>query len=592
MSCKMGEVLRRIWSWITGTRYYDVLVTSKSERLRAGECSYLCTIQLQINEGELWDGKEESLPTLCKPFSREFITGIDQWREGENGKPEKIVYVTSNKASENNKLEFCFSSNRRAIVRSITNDGSKTKTSSFACLYSVLPSHPVKVTGIRIYEHRSSDPFLYEQERTLIEDVHGEPVVIQRNAWYSLCFTLEDRFGNNVPWKENITEVNLEDMLGNQQALLERGEFMSNHENGDSELQYRVIQKGEFRLNVLARSLPPDSTKFDFKVHLLVVAQVSCQGSKFDILHKFRDLDDVPAIFVEGGAIKCKFDLRDEEGNSYRGPFKLENLKVYLNDEKMRLQGEKKDDKLYFFYFVFKKSGKTNLAVTINEKIQLKCPESFYIFGNEPFWECCDRYKYGKGVTVIVVTDVGKFEVIGPDYSLLNNINRALRAGKEVNSGRRDLGVEDFRETGNNVEIVCREETIAHGQVELLQSLVYSYLSGLYYRGKATEFDEKRKEWKERSQVAYENRNGKEAQRCSEIKTEFGNLMSSSNRLARDLIFGTFNKGRQLGEIDLHGLLVADEKSLQKFYEQERGRYDSEVIAQEVGKPCFHNLPF
>ena len=469
---------------------------------------------------------------------------------------------------------------------------------------TVLPASPKRIMRIRNVEYMDSHDHVIYDELENKDEVELK-VVAQQNVWQFLQFTLVDTYGNMFPQgcnEDTRLEICLTDAHGKD--LLETDGFTPCADAEESlQTKYKAKKQGKFQLHLLlkpktsvAPTTPstsvgsqtsvvdekPESCNSIRLLHLEVVAAISVEDSKFDILDTFEDVDGIPTLFVDE-VVKCKLDLRDERGCSYKGPFPIQNLDICLDGDKMKLGSVKESGGNYLFNLIFGKSGKKRLSVQLGGKdVTLECPRVFQIFGMEPYdIENCKliyrRYFDDDSTCIEYITsqEVSEGEIIGPDHSRLNNINRMLSISGEELEDEYILGDDETSEVNMYIGHLTDD------QATTVHWLVLSYLRGRHYRKKASEFDEQRQKWKTKSQEAWKRKNRRKAKDYSQIKTRFSSLMSKSNKMARDQIFGMYNKDRGLQEIDLHELLVADERKLEKLYQRERQRHGEE-LANEV----------
>lgn len=141
------------------------------------------------------------------------------------------------------------------------------------------------------------------------------------------------------------------------------------------------------------------------------------------------------------------------------------------------------------------------------------------------------------------------------DFAYINNIKRVLQINDR-------LEIEQFSDG-----VIIH---LPNAKKELLISskkLVGYLLCGLYYRRKASEIAKIRMIWKNRlntiNDIILLTSKSPSHALCMYFKDFFGALMNQYNRAACDKIFTFFNICRLKCEVDLHGLLVADEEALE-----------------------------
>ena len=159
----------------------------------------------------------------------------------------------------------------------------------------------------------------------------------------------------------------------------------------------------------------------------------------------------------------------------------------------------------------------------------------------------------------LICNNVRKYDILGEDCAHINNIKRVL-----------DLKVKDrldLQETDDCAIIVLRNvPTHLH---PVCKEVVQHLLRGLYYRKKASEVARVRMKWKDRligiDEVLCLDGKSPSFVFCKYFKDFFGDLMNKYNREACDELYKFFNFQRDESEVDLHGLLVADEKKLKSL---------------------------
>ncbi len=146
---------------------------------------------------------------------------------------------------------------------------------------------------------------------------------------------------------------------------------------------------------------------------------------------------------------------------------------------------------------------------------------------------------------------------MGEDFAHVNNIKRVLRLKDRVEVQQTEgCAVIDLRNIKSHLHPICKE-------------VVQHLLRGLYYRRKASEAARVRMEWKDRlisiGEILWLDKKTLSFVFCKYFKDFFGDLMNKYNREACNELFKFFNFQRDESEVDLHGLLVADEKKLESL---------------------------
>ena len=157
----------------------------------------------------------------------------------------------------------------------------------------------------------------------------------------------------------------------------------------------------------------------------------------------------------------------------------------------------------------------------------------------------------------LVCKNVRKYNVLGEDFAHIDNIKRVLRLKDRVEVQQTEgCAVIDLRNIKSHLHPICKE-------------VVQHLLRGLYYRRKASEAARVRIEWKNRlisiGEVLWLHKEKPSFVFCKYFKDFFGDLMNKYNCEACNELFKFFNFQRDESEVDLHGLLVADERKLESL---------------------------
>ena len=158
----------------------------------------------------------------------------------------------------------------------------------------------------------------------------------------------------------------------------------------------------------------------------------------------------------------------------------------------------------------------------------------------------------------------------GPDYANLNNIKRALNFRGPIDLNEIKSGGETTR-----TEIIFRTN-VSKEFLETCREVVLHLLRGTHYRKKASESGKHRCYWEDRIErlignfpkVSNPYRDPESVQSIPRIpqkyiskRDTYGDLINQYNRQACEEFFAFFNYEREENEVDLHGLLVADEQN-------------------------------
>ena len=157
----------------------------------------------------------------------------------------------------------------------------------------------------------------------------------------------------------------------------------------------------------------------------------------------------------------------------------------------------------------------------------------------------------------LVCMNVRKRDILGEDFAHIDNIRRVLEIEDRVEIERIDShSIIHLRNIKPHLRPICKE-------------VVQHLLRGLYYRRKASEAARIRLEWKNRlisiDEILLSSKKEASFVFCKYFKDFFGDLLNQYNRKACDELFKFFNFHRDESEVDLHGLLVADEKKLESL---------------------------
>ena len=157
----------------------------------------------------------------------------------------------------------------------------------------------------------------------------------------------------------------------------------------------------------------------------------------------------------------------------------------------------------------------------------------------------------------LICKNVRKHDILGEDFAHIDNIRRVLEIKDLVEIERIDShSIIHLRNIRPHLRPICKE-------------VVQHLLRGLYYRRKASEAAKIRMEWKNRlisiDEILLSSKEEASFMFCKYFKDFFGDLLNQYNREACDELFKFFNFHRDESEVDLHGLLVADEKKLESL---------------------------
>lgn len=238
-------------------------------------------------------------------------------------------------------------------------------------------------------------------------------------------------------------------------------------------------------------------------------------------------------------------------------------------------------------HFIINKPNETSLEVSVIEEGSVVCSLEYegQTLG-EPFQiDLIQVVPYRENDYMSDVNDHNSKLLIykifdrKPSNINMKNINRILQKDHKRGILPHDIAPMDDHQTVSVDLATFKESTQRCSVREVFSTLI----EGLHYRDQASKFNEKREEWKLKSETEYQSRRYEYANEYSEIKERFGELMNSSNRSASDAIFGFFNRGLSVNEIDLHGQLVADEAKLNAHKRQLLEKMNKDDATRRIG---------
>ena len=171
--------------------------------------------------------------------------------------------------------------------------------------------------------------------------------------------------------------------------------------------------------------------------------------------------------------------------------------------------------------------------------------------------DCKLQSQHGSTTLQLVCKNVLKRDILGEDFAHINNIKRVLELKDRVEiQETKDCAILHLKNIKPDVHSTCKE-------------VVQHLLRGLYYRRKASEAARIRMDWKNRlisiDEVLLLDKDKPSFIFCKYFRDFFGDLLNRYNHEACDELFNFFNFNRDASEVDLHGLLVADEKKLESL---------------------------
>ena len=158
------------------------------------------------------------------------------------------------------------------------------------------------------------------------------------------------------------------------------------------------------------------------------------------------------------------------------------------------------------------------------------------------------------GACQLVCKNTKRNEILGSGSAHTNNIARILELKRPPN----------VHEIQRDNAVIIDLSNVHSNRLHICKKVVQHLLRGLYYRKKASQAASVRIEWKNRiAALSKLFRSSPSLRVCKIFRDHFGYLMNCYNREACDELFQFFNFNRDVSEVDLHGLYVADEKKLE-----------------------------
>ena len=181
----------------------------------------------------------------------------------------------------------------------------------------------------------------------------------------------------------------------------------------------------------------------------------------------------------------------------------------------------------------------------------------------------------------LICRNANKYDILGADFAHINNIKRVLQLNDRV----------DIEDSTDQSYVIIDLKNVQPYLHKVCKNVVQHLLRGLYYRRKASEAAKIRMEWKKRNESLHHvlKPSSSDAYHslklCKMFKNVFGELMNKYNSKACNELFEFFNFYRDDNEVDLHGLLVADESRLEllrmEMLRGSLGDEEMEIIFQQ-----------
>ena len=469
------------------------------------------------------------------------------------------------------------------------NENKKTKNESNVIICVPIVLKKAGRRKLRIYDKDNKSKELSIQVNPDENDVHWEltaPKTAYRREKLILTVRLFDCFNNEVRTDalENIPQLTKRD---GPDGLRFAGES-----NNKVAIRCYFKRTGKYDLCLADR----DGTNLESTFFSITVqdAPLDYYGSTIEWIPEYDDIPDQP-VFSEDETFQCCLRLKDVLGYDYDtkiakdcikvkyGKTEVENIEVSScpNDVGsynivVPLENLVKDDASpRFWFFVNGKKIENSLILPTFERFEKHDDD-----GN-----CVVHYRRHSFVK-IVCCGVKRNDIIGSD---LNNIKRVceLQDNPKVETCQVDEPIRadvirtvielpldeiEYKRLGRRI-IECPPEEIAN-KIQKCRNILLRLVWATHYRKKAFKSDEAREDWKERASENYsrieegENIDKNIPRFCSQIKEKYARRMRTYHDAACDEFFEFFNAERDQSEIDLHGLLVVDDKKLRDYERQ------------------------
>ena len=317
----------------------------------------------------------------------------------------------------------------------------------------------------------------------------------------------------------------------------------------------------------------PEDTSFRSRLRLLDVVG--------------HDYDHIPTqpVFPEDESFRCRLELWDILGDKYDKIVTGDCIKVKNgNLEVIDTEVTRDESKIGSYNIVVKSTPSSQYwcyvnGVKIEDSIALPDCQEFKRYDDDN--KCRLRIN---NAFAIDCYEAKKKDIRGEEYCNLINIKRVCNLSSNINVedfedfARVELPLEEIMyKVRGNQKLKCSTEEIKT-KLQKCRNILLRLLRAIYYRQKAFALDNDREIWKEMGRKNYrrieegENIDKNIPRFCREIKEKCAALMGRYHDAACVEIFEFFNTGRDHSEIDLHGLLVVDEKKLREYERQLRSR--------------------
>ena len=476
----------------------------------------------------------------------------------------------------------------------------KNKSNIVICVSIVLSSRKVI-----IFDKDNKQNELSIHIKPDLNEVHWEIITPKETAYRRenliLTIRLCDRFSNEVPTNTSKSIPGLKRRDG-PDGLRCTAKSVKNKKIA---IWYHFKETGIYDLYLEDR----DGTSLEGTSFSITVqdAPLDYHRSTIEWIPQYDDILDEP-VFPEDETFQCRLRLTDVVGYDYDTNIAKDCIKVkYSNTELKNIQVS----------FCTNKVGSYDIDVPLKNLLTNDPSPKFWCFVNglkieNPLvlrkFEVFKKYDDDRNCVVlrrkheyvkIVCRGIERKDIIGSDYSHLNNIKRVCDLGDdpkvETHVGRVDdsltIAELPLEEIEYNIQgrqkMECPPAEIEN-KIQKCRNILLNLLRATYYRKVAFELDKAREKWKKRAMEYYENIEGKPDEDrphfCSQVKEKYARLMRRYHNAACEEYFQFFNAERRQSEIDLHGLLVVDEKKLGDYEKQLRskGRMSSAEVDKKI----------
>ena len=446
----------------------------------------------------------------------------------------------------------------------ITNEESIVKI----CVTIIL--NKVGKRQLMIFDSNKKSMKLHIHVRSNLNDVHLEQAAPKDTAYtikeVALSILLFDRFHNEVQIDalQSIPDLVVKDGPDGLDCA------KRSVESNQVTFQCHFKRSGKYDLCLVDKDGNPLGNT---SVSIIVTeAPVDYNRSSITWLPQYSDIEDQP-VFPEDETFRCCLKLKDVFNNDYDANIPKGNIQIKCNNTEVKnINVSCCPNKIGCYHAVVPlnnllndRQNPTFWCIVNGTKIEKPLVLSTFT----KFKEYDDERNCKLQGFDIVCHGVKKNDIIKNQFFYIENIKRVCQL-KSIPK------VDDFED---HALIRFPSEEIKDKK-EKCRRILLHFLRATYYREAAFESDKDREEWKERATENYMKskfgeRFGKErAHFCSQIKEKYAALMKRYHDAACEEYFLFFNAERHQSEIDLHGLLVADERKLSNYKKQLHSKGD------------------